>query len=334
MAEKAPSAPEAERIWATSSSANRTTPPPPLRGRGALAPPSPCTLNLLCHGFNVPGLLRNHGDNLLKVRLAATRRTRELPLLMRPLRGIPMRKQLIAACCAASMVLTGCATTYTVTPVPTATQVVRYDRGAPTATSQGEYGAVMVTPQGVNQAGRLVFSVVAYNDSDKPSNFGTENLSLTVGGLPTRIYTHAELEREAKNAATTALVLTALAGAASAYAANQNAYSTGHGRIVTPYGVSTYSYSQYNPTAAAVGTAAATATTAVTMANIQNSLDETLARLGGTILQTTTVDPGSSFGGLAVSQRLKMKGPQIETELVVNYNGETHRFRFTVAKAS
>ena len=132
----------------------------------------------------------------------------------------------IAAIVAASMAVSACATSYTVAPRASAEQEIRYLNGQATTYSDMGNGAVQVTPLGVNEQGRLVFGVAAFNETDKPSNFGIENVVAGADGVPLRVFTHAEMERQAKNAATAAMVAAVLVGAASAYAAQQNATTT------------------------------------------------------------------------------------------------------------
>ena len=102
-------------------------------------------------------------------------------------------------------------------------------------------GSVRENPVGVNDKGRSMFGDAAINQSPVPMNFGIENVSMfSNAGLPIRPFPHDELERQAKNAATRAAVAVALAGAASARAATQNAYSTTTGPVCRPRGTASF----------------------------------------------------------------------------------------------
>lgn len=240
-----------------------------------------------------------------------------------------MNFRAIAAITAASMVVSACATSYAVTPKVGVNQEIRYLQGQATTYSDLEHGAVQVTPLGVNAQGRLVFGVAAFNETDKPSNFGIENVVAGADGAPLRIFTHAEMERQAKNAATAALVLAVVAGAASAYAAQQNATTTS--TYTTPRG--TYSYRHYNPLAAQLGTSIAVAGTAATTAGIASTLDATLTGLSATVLQTTTIDPDEAFGGQVTTDRVAIPSQgSLDAMLSVSWNGDMHVFHWDVTK--
>lgn len=235
----------------------------------------------------------------------------------------------IAAIMAASMAISACATSYSVTPKAGVDQEIKYLNGQATTYSDMDNGAVQITPLGVNEQGRLVFGVAAFNETDKSSNFGIENVVAAADGAPLRIFTHAEMERQAKNAATAALVLAVVAGAASAYAAQQNATYTSS--YTTPRG--TYTYRHYSPVAAQLGTSAAIAGTAVTTAGIANTLDATLQGLSATVLQTTTIEPDEAFGGQVTTDRVKVPAEgSLDAMLSVSWNGDMHVFHWDVTK--
>jgi len=238
----------------------------------------------------------------------------------------------LATAMGCSLLLTGCATSYSIVPIEGSEGTVRYDKGRATAASQKERGAVRVTPLGVGPDMRITFGIAAFNKGEQSANFGTENIALaSQDGTSIHVFTHGELEREAKNAAAAAMIVTALGGAAAAYNAQQNAYSTTTGTVRSSYG-GTVSYSSrtYNPGVASLNTAIAGAATGATLLAIDRSLDDTLASLDGRILQTTTIDPGDVYGGQVVSERLKIKVP---TPVLVRvaFNGESHEFRFLIS---
>jgi hypothetical protein len=238
-------------------------------------------------------------------------------------------KQVFLAICI-GVLLSGCATTYEITPLAIGTTTTRYEQGVPLTASNLASGSVQVKPVGVNDKGRLMFGVAAINQSQVPMNFGIENVSMfSDAGLPIRLFTHDELERQAKNAATWAAVAVAFAGAASAYAATQNAYSTTTGSIYGPRGTTNFISQTYNPTAATLGVGAASAATAAGLIAINRSLDDTIANLNGRILQTTTIDPGMIYGGQIVTDRVKLDKPQIVV-IHVGFNNEDHEFRYNV----
>lgn len=229
----------------------------------------------------------------------------------------------------ATLAVSACATSYSVKPVAAEGQTIRYVSGQATTFAEGRKGSVQVTPLGVNEKGRLVFGVAAFNNGAEATTLGVENMTATAGGAPLRIFTHAELERMAKNDATIAMVATALAGAASAYAATQGPTYTS--TYSTPRGVYRYQSTDYVAQAALAGAAVAGA--AVTMKQINDTLDGTLAALQGQILQTTTVDPETSFGGQVITDRVAIPSEGVlDALLTVAFNSEVYQFRWDVSK--
>jgi hypothetical protein len=237
-----------------------------------------------------------------------------------------------AALLAFPMLLSACATSYTITPMPAAGQQVRYVQGTATTFSEKTGSAVQITPYGVNQDGRLVFGVAAFNKSMSPRNFGVENVQLQgTNGELVRVFTSNELQTEAKNQATWAQVGIALAGAASIAAANASAYSTTSGSVYSRYGSASFYSQTYDPALAYANSAAASANTAYGLAQVQYALDNTLSRLKGGILQTTTIDPGKSFGGTTVTESLRGDYPR-KFSVSVMWGSDEHDFSFVVTK--
>jgi hypothetical protein len=181
----------------------------------------------------------------------------------------------------------------------------------------------------------LVFGVAVFNKGKAANNFGVENLALAnADNVPIKIFTASELIHKEKVKAAWQAVAVALGGAAAAYSANANAYSTTNGYVSTPYGTATYYSRTYNPAVAYAGTAAATAATGYGLISVKNSLDRAISDLRGHILQTTTIDPGGSYGGEVVADGLpKGRLPQ-DVILSVHWNGEEYPFRYTVANGN
>lgn len=246
--------------------------------------------------------------------------------------GSPMKFASVLVRIALALGISACATTYKVTPVPDPEQKVHYTQGTATTYSETGDSAVQVTPYGVNEEGRLVFGVALFNKTSAPGNFGVENLSLTAeGGAPVKLFSYDELVREARNRATWAEIGLVVAGAASAYAASENAYSTTNGSISGPYGTTTFYARTYDPAAAYAGSAAAGAATGYGIAGIEYSLDRTLVSLRNHILQTTTIDPRTSFGGSVITDSLSGSYPH-NISLAVNWGTSRYTFQFVATK--
>ena len=244
-----------------------------------------------------------------------------------------MFKQCVAAITALS--LGACATSYSVTPVAGAAQNLTYDHGSAVVMSKKENGAVRVAPTSTAFQGRMSLGVVAFNDSKVSANLGTENVHVfTAAGAPVPIFTYEQLAKEAKTRAAWAAFAVALSAGANAYAASQPTTVTTYG---TAYGSrgGAVNYSStatvYNPANAALANSINQAQTSRTMGQIGATLDATLAGLGNSVLRTTTVEPGSAFGGNVIIGKPKFaKGEDQALRVLVNFNGEEHEFHFSV----
>ena len=240
-----------------------------------------------------------------------------------------------AGAVALAAVLAGCATSYEFTPIAEAGQTVRYENGMATATAEGDQGSVRTSPLGFNDEKQVMFGVAVYNGTDHPLNMSYDKIRLWTGdGKQIALYDKSTLERQVRNRAMIAAVATAAAGAAAAYSAQQNAYSHSYGSVTTPRGgLYTFRASTYDAGAAAAGVAVASAATGAGLVAIHNKLGETLSGLNGRVLQTSTVDPGQSYGGVVVGDRLKGSYPQ-ELVLRVSWAGGEQAFRYRVSQST
>lgn len=218
-------------------------------------------------------------------------------------------------------------------PTAGAGQEVRFVQGVPTTFSDGSSSSVQVTPLGyIQDDNRFAFGVAAFNKGQAAFDFSLDDVHITSNGIELKTYTRDALAREARNKAIWAGVAMALAGAAAAYAANQNAYRTTSGYVATPRGVATFSATTYDPALAYAGTAAASAATTYGIVSIKNSLDSTITRLNGSILQVNTIDPGASAGGQIVVDMPKAKNWPQPLEVSIGIKGAQHRFAFSMTK--
>lgn len=239
-----------------------------------------------------------------------------------------MHFRTIAAVAAASMAVSACAVSYQITPHAGTGQTVRYLQGQPTIVADGARSSIQVALLPPNEKSRLLYSVAAYNRGEEPVTFGVENIALEADGVPVRIFTVPELERMAKNDAATAAVLIALAGGVSAAAAAQSPTSTS--TLYTPSGI--YRSETTNRALQSLATSASVAQTSNSLNNVSSALDATLANLGQNMLQTTTVDPDSSFGGQVVGDRVKVPGEgELSTTLRINFAGDEYVVNFGIS---
>lgn len=218
---------------------------------------------------------------------------------------------------------------WAVQPIQTGQESVRYFKDTPTVDLELNDGVVQVTPLPLDH-GRLSFGIAVYNDSHQPANLGIEHVAPTFDGRPVRVFTKSELVKQAKNRAMWGQIGLAFLGSlASATAASQRSYY--RSSFVTPRG--TYrSYFSAPSLAGQYQAATISAGTGVGIALIQTQLDRTIATLGDQVVQLTTVDPGESYAGFVVLDKIKPQALPSQVQIVVNWNGERYPFTFQIAK--
>lgn len=214
-------------------------------------------------------------------------------------------------------------------PIQVGGETVRYYKGTATLDLELERGAVQISPAGFDH-GSLVFSVAIYNDGNAPINFGIENIRVEASTNGVGVFTKDELVQKAENRATWSKIGIAVLGglAAGAAASQRSSYRT---TTYTPFG--TYrSFTTFRDPYGRAEAAAISADTMAAIGSIQYQLDQTRAMLGDQIIQLTTVDPGDSYAGRIVLQ--KMKGGKLPQEfrIIVSMNGEDYPFTLQVAK--
>ena len=245
-----------------------------------------------------------------------------------------MKLRTLVLVAAGTAALQGCAVTYRITPIESPPATVRYDRGSGTANLVQRYGGVQVTPMGIDN-GKLIFGVAVANSSDRPANFGVENIEmLSPDNKLLHVYSADDLVREERNKATAESIAIAAAGvagtAASIAASDQHYHETYH----TPHGTYRYSEHYHDPGVAVAGSALSLGAAGAGIYAVQRSLDTTIAGIGNSVLQTTTVDPGRSIGGrVFIRKPLNREYPQTVT-MRVSWNGENYEFRFQITAQS
>jgi hypothetical protein len=205
----------------------------------------------------------------------------------------------------------------------------RFLKGVATLDQEQQLGAVQVRFLGFDHHD-TVFAVGVFNAAGEPANFGIEDIHATVNGADVEIFSAQELTRQARNRATWGQILLGLAGAiSSASAASSEDYY--HGSVSGPGG--TYMYSGYGPSVAGQIQANRIADqTAYGIVAIQQRLDATVAAIGDRVVQLTTVDPGSAYGGLVFVDRVNYDKAPLEMRLTVDWNGERYPFGFLLLK--
>ena len=219
-------------------------------------------------------------------------------------------------------------------PVPVGRETMRFDHGIATLDLQGRGAAVQVTPRG-QQHGRWVFDVAVLNTGMLPVNFSRDNISVVTGTMPVALLTPQQLVNKAKKRAFwRTMAVAALSGIAAGVAASQDtSYRTrtywsaggvrGSSRTVTT-GPSLFGQLQAAQISRDSGFA---------IAAIQLQLDRTRQEIGDRAVELTTIDPGTSYGGQIVLDKLKPGVLPQQVAITVAWNGETFPFAFQLAPA-
>jgi hypothetical protein len=205
----------------------------------------------------------------------------------------------------------------------------RYVKGVPTLDLQQQRGAIELRSLGFYN-NRPMFAVAFYNAGPEPVNIGLEDIHVTANGEPLAVFPVEELERQAKHKAWWSQFAIAMLGGASAglSASQRNTY---HSTITGPYG--TYSvHASYPSLAGQLQAERISLDTAWSIAAIQYQLDRTIELINDHVVQRTTVDPGSTYGGLIIMDKLKHGDPPFEMHLDVDWNGERYPFAYVMQK--
>lgn len=214
-------------------------------------------------------------------------------------------------------------------PVPVGAETIRFQQGIPTVDLQMPDGVVQITPLPIDH-GSLAFSVAVYNDGKVPANIDVTSFAIAAGPQKIAVFSREQLESKSKKRAMWASIAIAAAGglAAAAAASQRDTYTN---TLYTPRG--TYRSVFTAPSQAGqVAAAASIAGAGVGIAAIQNQLDHTRQALGDTTVQMTTVDPGDSYAGRIVLEKIKSNVLPQPIAITVNWNGRAYPFAFQLAK--
>lgn len=243
-----------------------------------------------------------------------------------------MKSSIIAALTALSVSSASIAATAFPQPFQIGEETARFNKGVPIVYLEHDKGGVQIKPTALDH-GSLSFMVVVYNDGNELANFGIENVSAEIDGQTLVPFSREQLQQKAKNRAMWSQIGVALlAGTAAGLASTASTTSSYRSYFRTPRGTYSY-YGVYRDNSLGVlGAASATAAGGVAIHSIQQQLDQTLDQLEDEIIQTTTVEPGESYGGRIVLQKIKStKLPQNVT-ISINWNGELYQFGLRIPK--
>jgi hypothetical protein len=219
---------------------------------------------------------------------------------------------------------------FIVQPLPVGAERIRFEQGVPTLDLERAHGGVQITPLPIDHGG-LSFGIAVYNNGTAPANIDISSFDIVAGTEKLSVFSREQLDGKAKKRAMWASIAVGVAGglAAAASASQRDHYRS---TLVTPHGT----YRSYYSAPSVAGQIQATAIgagTGVALVNIQSQLDQTRQALGNEVVQMTTVDPGDSYAGRIVLNKIKAKTLPQNVAIVVNWNGEAYPFTFRLAKA-
>ncbi|MBB4148671.1 hypothetical protein [Sphingobium scionense] len=209
-------------------------------------------------------------------------------------------------------------------PVQLGAETARYHQGVPTLHLETPTGAVEVRPLPVRD-GQLSFAVAVYNKGDAPANFGPENVWSSIGPVLTKEQLKDGVRRRARGAKIATVII---AGTLAGVASTASSHGTYYGWARTPRGPVPTAIRWEDHSVGVLGAAAAVGGGALAIHAIDRRLGHTLDQFESEILQTNTVDPGASFGGMAIIpiERRQPLAPDIR--LTVRWNGADYPFAF------
>lgn len=192
---------------------------------------------------------------------------------------------------------------------------VRFSRGNAAMMSHGQSSSVMVLPVRYNSSNRLYFAVSALNRSGQPINFGTEDVTIWVDGQSrVRVQDFNILRQQARWSAQREMDAAWMNAALDGYLAYANAgYSANRSQIAYRTAAGSFAYSQ---------------------GAIEGRLHNSIALLGRVVLQTSTIDPGTTHSGWVYADQLVVPEQEVrQLTIAVHVGGEDHLFGIDLASS-
>ena len=187
---------------------------------------------------------------------------------------------------------------------------VRFSRGNAAMISNGPAGSVMLLPVRYNSTSKMFFAVAAFNTSNTPVNFGTEDVRILLDdGTPLYVQDYNFLRHQERVKAQRDLNAAWLDAGVEGYLAYRDAEGLpDRMRHQIAYRTASGSY-------------------AVDAATIEGRLRHAMSAWGRRVLQTTTIDSGAAFGGYVFADQLLIpEGTRRQVVVEVNFAGSPHRF--------
>jgi hypothetical protein len=230
--------------------------------------------------------------------------------------------------------LGGCVTAERTTFVPGANQQPLVRDGVPALVSRNSKSIVLVSQAGRQQSpgARTVLVVGITNISKAPIDFRVSDVSVEQlkDGQPVQalnVISYDQLVTEEKTRQVVAAILVGAAAAGNAYSASRAGYGYGTANVYAPSGrVYQVSGSYYDPTAAAIAGASASAQNDAMIASTVEAGRRNMASLEQQVIKDNTLLPGEWYGGQLVFVSPSGEGTEAKKDfrLTIPIAGETH----------
>lgn len=250
-----------------------------------------------------------------------------------------------------AVLVTGCAQVALDVPPEQAGRVPMMD-GRPVLISKKRNTAfVSFSPEAFPAGQRGLITLAVKNGAGKPFNVGPENVQVVADGKALKVFSHQDITREIKAQAAAAAFAVALAGAGQAMAASMPATTTTYGTTSNYgnfYGTARPAYGGYNPVnysgnysgwgtysgtsttynpAATAGALAAVNANTTQQVGMINQNRAAAMQDAASMLKTTTVPPGQTYGGNIVFKLPPAPGKSPKTLQVTIFTpSDTHQF--------
>jgi hypothetical protein len=210
--------------------------------------------------------------------------------------------------------------------------------GLPAIVSRRANSVVLVRPASREFRGgaRPVFTVAINNLSRNPLDFRVANVQVTqmVNNEPRslKVISYEELTQEERTRQTVAAIGTGLAAAGNAMAASQAGRYNANSTVITPSGTYNVQTSGYDPAAAAVAQANATAqNNAMISATIERG-QANMAALEATVIKDNTLFPGEWYGGRLYIQPPMSSDGAKTYQIAINVGPDRHEIDLSQAR--
>jgi len=178
----------------------------------------------------------------------------------------------------------------------------------------------------------MMFTVLVFNQTSTPFNFGYENVAISNDKGPVRLFTLEDMKREAIKSARWKAAAVAMAAGLQSYSAAQNSTYSSYGTVYGPRGqmaTFTSSGSAYNPALNSIAQSQINNQAAGNMAAISAGLDNYMGEISNRVLLISTVDPNTGNGGTVFADRPEYgKNEDRTVKVVVRAGPDTHEFTF------